>query len=52
MKYEQVKWFIEITKITSQGSFGELALINNDLRAANINALTDCYFAVLGKIDY
>lgn len=52
LKYESVKWFVEISKITSHGSFGELALINNDPRAANVEALTDCYFAVLGKADY
>ena len=32
--------------------FGELALINNEARAATIVCKTDCYFGVLSREDY
>mgnify|MGYP006097019133 FL=1 len=49
-----MKWFVEITKIMTHGSFGELALSSNDVsqRQANVIAQSDCYFATLGKDDY
>jgi hypothetical protein len=30
-KYQKMKWFVEITKIVTHGSFGELALSTNDV---------------------
>jgi CRP-like cAMP-binding protein len=33
-------------------SFGELALNNNQPRAATITCKTDCHFAVMNKVDY
>ena len=48
-KYENLQWMVEISKISSHGTFGELALINNEPRAADVIALSDCYFAVLDK---
>ena len=33
-------------------SFGELALINHENRAATIKSISSCYLAVLSKEDY
>jgi CRP-like cAMP-binding protein len=33
-------------------AFGELALINNNPRAATLKCLTDCHFAVISKNVY
>ena len=43
---------IEVAKLKTGSSFGELALINNEPRKATIMCLTDCFFAVLEKEDY
>ena len=43
---------VDVAKLKSGGSFGELALINNDVRQATITCVTDCSFAILEKFDY
>lgn len=43
---------IEFNILTAGKSFGELALIKNQPRAATIQCLEDCYFAVIQKDDY
>jgi CRP-like cAMP-binding protein len=45
-------WFIEIANLESGKSFGEKALIEDKPRAASIQAITDCHFAVLKKETY
>lgn len=47
-----MQWQLEVTKLQTGASFGELALINNEPRKATIMCLTDCYFAVLEKQEY
>lgn len=51
-KYEQMDWMIEVLKLNTGASFGELALINNEPRAATVKCLTDCSFAVLEQKNY
>ena len=38
--------------LESGGSFGEKALLEETTRAATVQCLTDCDFAVLKKADY
>ena len=33
-------------------TFGEIALINNAPRSANVSAIEDCQFAILSRNDY
>ena len=51
-KFENYKWFIEVVKLKTGGSFGELALVNDKPRAATIRCISDCYFAVLDRDAY
>jgi CRP-like cAMP-binding protein len=41
-----------VTKLVSGDSFGELALLNDEPRAATITCVNQCYFATLGKCEY
>ena len=43
---------IHITELKTGASFGELALINDDPRAATVVCKTNCHFAYLEKADY
>lgn len=45
---EDLEWFVEVSKLKSGDTFGELALINDKPRAATITCITDCHFATLG----
>ena len=47
-----MQWKIDVVKLKTGASFGELALLKNAPRAATIKCLTDCFFAVLDKDDY
>lgn len=49
---EQYEWFVNVAILVSGNSFGELALINDEVRKATIKCATDCYFATLDKSDY
>lgn len=51
-KYDQWKWFVDVKTMLEGETFGELALINNDPRAATIYCETDSYFGVIHKNDY
>ena len=51
-EYDQMTWFLDVVKLCSGKSFGELALINDAPRAATIQCLTNCFFATLGRKDY
>lgn len=51
-KYEEYQWMVEVAKLRTGASFGELALIGGGLRKATITCVTDCSFAVLKKGDY
>lgn len=42
----------EVRQLLSGESFGELALITNNTRAATVICKSDCHFAVLEKSDY
>lgn len=46
------QWFIKISRLLTGASFGELALLNDQPRAATIQCLSDVYVAVLSKNDY
>jgi CRP-like cAMP-binding protein len=48
----KVPIFIDFKIIKTGASFGELALITNKPRAATINCMQDCHFAVMAKSDY
>ena len=50
--FENYEWFVEVVRLNEGKTFGELALIKNDPRAANIFSLTECYFATLNKTEY
>jgi hypothetical protein len=45
-------WMVEVNKLSTGGSFGELALLSNQPRLATVKSISDCYFAVLEKEDY
>ena len=47
--YDKLNWFIDVAKLITGDSFGELALINDAPRAATIHTITDCFFATLSK---
>jgi CRP-like cAMP-binding protein len=49
---EENLWFVDVAKLGSGKSFGELALISDARRAATIKCLTNCSFATLSKADY
>ena len=51
-KFEQYQWFVDVAKLVSGSSFGELALLNNEPRAATIKCLTNCSFATLNREEY
>jgi hypothetical protein len=51
-KYNEYQWFVDVAKLRTGASFGELALINNEPRAATIKCITDCSFAILESCDY
>jgi CRP-like cAMP-binding protein len=41
-----------VANLQTGNTFGELALINDAPRAANIKAISNCYFATIEKTDY
>jgi CRP-like cAMP-binding protein len=45
-------WLIDVIILESGKSFGERSLIEDKPRAASIQAITDCHFAVLKKDAY
>ena len=47
-----MKWFIEVAHLHEGQSFGELALINNEPRAATIICNTKCVFVTINKEEY
>ena len=49
---DEVDWMIEVAKLSAGKAFGELALINDAKRAASISSLTECYTAVINRVDY
>jgi CRP-like cAMP-binding protein len=51
-KYENTNFLMEVTKLSSGTSFGQLALMNDEPRKATIKCLQTCYFATLGRLDY
>lgn len=44
--------YIDIARVESGGSFGELALLDGKPRMASINCITRCHMVVLNKADY
>lgn len=50
--YEELEWMVEVSLLATGANFGELALINNEPRAATIQCLSNCYFAVLSRENY
>ena len=44
--------FIDIARITSGGSFGELALIDGKPRLITVKALTRCHMLTISKKDF
>lgn len=51
-KQLEEKLLVEIVSLKQGMSFGELALNNNQPRAATIACKSDCHFAVMNKADY
>ena len=50
--YNELEWFIEINRLQKGKSFGELALINNEPRAATVICLESCQFATISRENY
>ena len=46
------QWFTKATRLTNGQSFGELALLNDSPRAATIQCINECIFAVIERKDY
>tara|TARA_B110000285_G_C14697890_1_gene412099 strand:+ start:75 stop:278 length:204 start_codon:yes stop_codon:yes gene_type:complete len=51
-KYDQMQFLIENKTLVEGDTFGELAIISKNPRAATISCLTDCYFAKMNASDY
>lgn len=51
-KYEKYQWFVDVGKLISGDSYGELALLYDEKRAATIKCVTKCFFATLSKKDF
>ena len=49
---EATKWFLEVAKLGTGKSFGEIALLEDTKRNATITCVTDCDFAVIKRNDY
>ena len=43
---------VEVIKVSTGGSFGELALINDEPRAATVKTITECTFGFLKQKDF
>lgn len=52
MSHIENKNFYQVGTIETGGFFGEQALLNNKPRAATIQCLTPCFFAIMDKHDY
>ena len=52
LKYRKLTWFVEVITLSPGQSFGELALQNDQPRAATIETLKDSTFAIIGRKDY
>lgn len=51
-KYENYEWFVDVAKLISGDSCGELALMYDEQRNATIKCVTKCYFATLCKHSF
>lgn len=51
-RFQAVKWFTEACKVHEGQSFGELALLSDEPRAATVRTETACEFAVLSRDDF
>ena len=51
-KYSKINFMVANKTLQEGETFGELAIIDNEPRAATITCLTDCYFAVTNASDY
>ena len=51
-KYGQMQFLVENKTLIEGDTFGELAIISKNPRAATISCLTDCYFAKMNASDY
>lgn len=51
-KLDKEDWFITVCKLSTGQSFGELALLSNEARAATVTCASTCFFATLCKSDY
>lgn len=49
---EKQDGFITIAKLTKGSAFGELALLENKPRMADIRCLKNCHFMILSKENY
>ena len=51
-KYKLLDWFVVVHNLKEGSTFGELALINDEPRAASVRCHGECYFATLCKSEY
>ena len=51
-KYENFDFLVENKTLEEGNTFGELAIINNNQRAATISCMTDCHFASMTAKTY
>ena len=51
--YLNMKWFLQVSTFQAGDTFGELALLRDDKRAATVQCLSEkCYFATVDKAGY
>ena len=50
--YDSLEWFVENKTLTEGETFGEMAIITKNPRAATIKCLTNCYCAVMNATVY
>lgn len=51
-KNKKIEWFVNVLELHEGKAFGELALLNNEPRAATVKTSRDSTFAILDKKDF
>lgn len=51
-KNKKIEWFVNVLDLDEGKAFGELALLNDQPRAATVKTTRDSNFAILDKKDF